>query len=367
MVRHAYFVDVMRLLARGVEQGDFPGAVLAVGYEGQLVFEMAVGSAALVPEAHRMTVDTRFDLASLTKPLATTTALMRLVEASQVSLEAPINAYLPSFEAQSCPSPTLRHLLTHSAGLPAWCPFYRDIEPGAPLTERRRQVYEAAHRTPLLTPAGTVTRYSDVGFILLGEVVEVVSGMPLDEFCATAVFGALDLPGIHFRHIDQPPASDGPIASTEACPWRGRVLNGEVHDENAWIMGGVAGHAGLFATARDIWRFAQGLVDGWHGCHWLVSPTTLHTFLQRQGSPPGSTWALGWDTPTPGQSSAGRYFPPTAMGHLGFTGTSLWIDIARRVIVVLLTNRVHPSRQREGLKAFRPALHNAVMQALGLA
>jgi CubicO group peptidase (beta-lactamase class C family) len=367
MVRHDGFGDVTHLLTQGVENGCFPGAVLAVGYAGQLVFEMAVGSAALMPEARRMTVGTTFDLASLTKPLATATALMGLVAASRVSLEAPVNAYLPTLAAPPHSAPTLRHLLTHSAGLPAWCPFYRDIQPDSPQLERRRQVYDAAHRVPLLTPAGTAVCYSDIGFILLGEVIEVISGVSLDEFCATAVFGALDLPGIHFRNTAQPQPSGAPVASTEACPWRGRVLNGEVHDENAWIMGGVAGHAGLFATARDLWRFAQGLVDGWHGRPWLVSTATLHAFLQRQGLPSGSTWALGWDTPTPGQSSAGRYFSPTAIGHVGFTGTSLWIDLARRLIVVLLTNRVHPSRRREGIKAFRPALHDAVMQALGLA
>ena len=162
--------------------------------------------------------------------------------------------------------------------------------------------------------------------------------------------------GMGFRNLTRPQPTGGPFASTESCPWRGRVLDGEVHDENAWIMGGVAGHAGLFATARQVWRFAQSLLDGLQGRAWLVSTATLRAFTTRQGMPEQSTWALGWDTPTPGHSSAGQYFSPTAIGHLGFTGTSLWIDPAQLVIVVLLTNRVHPSRQREGIRAFRPLI-----------
>jgi CubicO group peptidase (beta-lactamase class C family) len=141
-------------------------------------------------------------------------------------------------------------------------------------------------------------------------------------------------------------------------------MDGEVHDENAWIMGGVAGHAGLFATGRQVWQFAQSLLQGLKGRSWLVSTLTARTFTTCQDTPEGSTWALGWDTPTPGKSSAGQYFSPAAIGHLGFTGTSLWIDPATQVIVVLLTNRVHPSRQREGIRTFRPLIHNAVVRAL---
>jgi CubicO group peptidase (beta-lactamase class C family) len=359
------FEDVTRLLLQGVGDGSFPGAVLVVGYQGQLLYEMAVGAAALIPTERQMTADTMFDLASLTKSIATATALMLLVERGQVSLDEPLGSYLLAFgDARKATSPTLRQLLSHCAGLPAWRAYYRDIPPHWPQPERRDAVYRAVHGEPLLTCPEQAVRYSDVGFILLGEVVESVSGSPLDAFCTKAIFAPLHLPGMRFYHPKRPSPSAISFASTEACPWRGRVLNGEVHDENAWIMGGAAGHAGLFATADAVWQFAQGLLDGWHGRPWLVSPVTLHTFLQRQNLPNGSTWALGWDTPTPGQSSAGRYFSPTAIGHLGFTGTSVWIDLLRQVIVVLLTNRVHPSRQRDGIRAFRPAIHNAVMQAL---
>jgi serine-type D-Ala-D-Ala carboxypeptidase len=360
------FQDVSRLLQQAVGGGWFPGGVLLVGYQGQLVYEATIGQAALLPSRRPMTMDTMFDLASLTKPLATTTALMRLVESGRVRLDAPISAYLSAFNTSEPASPTLRQLLSHCSGLPAWRPYYQEIDPAWPQRDRRQAVYAAIHREPPIMPPGMIVQYSDAGFILLGELVEMLSGTPLDEFCHREVFGTLQLADLRFLNLTQPQPTVVSYASTEDCPWRGRILTGEVHDENAWVMGGVAGHAGLFGTARQVWQFAQRLLDGLRGRAWLVSTATLRTFTTRQGLPEGSTWALGWDTPTPGESSAGRYFAPTAIGHLGFTGTSLWIDPAQQVIVVLLTNRVHPSRQREGIRAFRPLIHDAVMQALGL-
>jgi CubicO group peptidase (beta-lactamase class C family) len=358
------FHDVSGLLRQAVEEECFPGAVLAVGYHGKLVYEEAVGASALIPSARRMTLDTVFDLASLTKPIATATALMRLVEESKVRLDAPADAYLDAVCRPDGDSPTLRQLLSHCAGLPAWRPYYQSIDPAWPLPDRRHAVYAAVHRESLIARPGTTVQYSDAGFILLGELVETVTGMSLDEFCGQRIFAALHVEGLGFRHLARPRPTGMPFASTERCPWRGRVIDGEVHDENAWIMGGVAGHAGLFATARQVWQFAQSLLDGLQGRAWLVSTATLRAFTTRQGVPEGSTWALGWDTPTAGRSSAGQYFSSAAIGHLGFTGTSLWIDPVQQVIVVLLTNRVHPSRQRDGLRSFRPLLHDAVMRAL---
>ncbi len=361
------FHGVSRLLAHGIEEGWFPGAVLLVGYQGDIVFEAAIGDAARTPQQRAMTLDTLFDLASLTKPIATATALMLLIEAGQLSLDVPVSAYLPSCGQDEKPSPTLRQLLAHCAGLPAWRPYYQQVDRALPQANRKRLVYDAVHREPLIAPPATMVRYSDVGFILLAELVETIAGAPFDEFCAQAIFRPLGLTRMGFIDLDRPRPIGLRFASTEACPWRKRILDGEVHDENAWITGGVAGHAGLFATAREVWGFAQALSGGLHGKGWLVSTPTLRTFTQRQSLPEGSTWALGWDTPTPGHSSAGRYFSPSALGHLGFTGTSLWIDPMKQVSVVLLTNRVHPTRQREGIKTFRPAIHDAVMHALNLA
>jgi CubicO group peptidase (beta-lactamase class C family) len=364
-MRHG-FHNVARLLRQGVEAECFPGAVLVVGYRRELVYEEAVGAAALIPSPRRMTVDTRFDLASLTKPMATATALMLLLEAGRVRLDDPIGLYLDAWCRSACDTPTLRQLLSHCSGLPAWRPYYQAIDLTAPPLDRRRAVYAAVHREPLIARPGTMVQYSDAGFILLGELVETVTSTPLEAFCRQEIFAALHLEDIAFRDPEQPRPAGALFASTEYCPWRQRILDGEVHDENAWIMSGVAGHAGLFATGRQVWRFAQSLLDGLQGRSWLVSPLTARTFATCQGAPGGSTWALGWDTPTPGKSSAGRYFSPTAIGHLGFTGTSLWIDPTQQVVVVLLTNRVHPSRQREGIRAFRPLIHDAVMRALTL-
>jgi serine-type D-Ala-D-Ala carboxypeptidase len=358
------FQDVARVLRQGVEAECFPGAVLVVGYQRNLVYEDAVGEAALIPSPRRMTLDTVFDLASLTKPIATATALMLLLEAGRVQLDDPIGTYLDAWRRPACATPTLRQLLSHCSGLPAWRPYYQAIDRTSPRPDRRRAVYAAVHREPLTYPPGTSVLYSDIGFILLGEIVETLTGMPLDAFCRQEIFAALHLGDMAFRNLERPWPVGVRFASTEQCPWRRRILDGEVHDENAWSMGGVAGHAGLFATGRQVWQFAQGLLDGLQGRSWLVSTLTARTFTACQGVPQGSTWALGWDTPTPGKSSAGRYFSPEAIGHLGFTGTSLWIDSTKQAVVVLLTNRVHPSRQREGIRTFRPLLHDAVMRAL---
>jgi len=365
--RRSSFQAVARLLVQGVTEGCFPGAVLVVGHQGELVFEDAVGDAAQVPSRRPMTPETVFDLASLTKPIATTTALMLLLDAGEVELDAPIRTYLPTDGQAEGASPSLRHLLTHSSGLPAVRPFYRRIDPALPQHERKQQMYRAVHREPLRAPPGTTMCYSDAGFILLAELVEAVAVTPFDDFCAAAIFRPLGLTEMGFIDLARPRPLGVPFASTEACPWRQRILAGEVHDENAWIMGGVSGHAGLFATARAVWRFAQTFLDGLHGRPWLASLPTMRSFIQPQSIPTGSTWALGWDTPTPGRSSSGRYFSSSAIGHLGFTGTSLWIDPVKDVSVVLLTNRVHPSRQREGIRAFRPAIHDAVMEALRIA
>jgi serine-type D-Ala-D-Ala carboxypeptidase len=358
------FDEVARTLRQGVEAGHFPGAVLVVGYQGTVVYEDAVGHAALAPSRRRMTLDTIFDLASLTKPMATATALMLLIDTGEVRLDDPVDTLLDTWCRPACDTPSLRQLLSHSSGLPAWRPYYRHIDRALAPPDRRRAVYDAVHREPLTAPPGAMVQYSDVGFILLGEVIETVAGRSLDRFCRQEIFGPLRLGDIAFRNLERPQPPDAPVASTEGCPWRGCIMAGEVHDENAWIMGGVAGHAGLFGTGRQVWRFAQGLLEGLKGGAWLASPPTVRAFTARQGTPDGSTWALGWDTPSPAKSSAGRYFSPAAVGHLGFTGTSLWIDPSTEVIVVLLTNRVHPSRQRQGIRIFRPLIHDAIMRAL---
>lgn len=313
--------------------------------------------------------DTRFDLASLTKVVATTTALMRLYDQQRFALDDRVADFLPCFGQGGRERITIRHLLTHSSGLPAWAPLYQQFDP-AELQDRRETFYELIARLPLLSPPGRQARYSDLGFIILGAVIEALSGMPLDRFCSQHLFTPLGLDSTGYRRLPsegQDPRASSPssYAATEVCPWRKRLLRGEVHDENAYAMGGVAGHAGLFGTAADLFRFTSMLLDCLDGrASSFLSPQTVATFTHRQGIPAGSTWALGWDTPSAQGSTAGRYFSPRSIGHTGFTGTSLWIDLLRRVTVICLTNRVHPSRHQADLKRFRPQLHDCIMQEL---
>jgi CubicO group peptidase (beta-lactamase class C family) len=221
---------------------------------------------------------------------------------------------------------------------------------------------------PLAYAPGSRMLYSDLGFIVLAELLAMLYQQPFESLFCQRVVQPLGLSALAYRPLDSStPAAPEAYAATERCPWRQRILVGEVHDENAWAMGGVAGHAGLFATAYAVWRFAQALLDTAAGHNdWLPAPL-LRASWQRHAGVPDSTRALGWDTPTPGRSAAGRYFAASSIGHLGFTGCSLWIDPVRQVIVVLCTNRVHPTRQAAGLTRLRPAVHNGIMQALGVA
>lgn len=281
------------------------------------------------------TGETLFDIASLTKPLSTATLAMMAVEAGALSLDD-----------RPRPDVTVAQIWSHSSGLPAW----------KRLGDTRDEVLRAVAAEPLESPPGTVARYSDLGFILLGATVERALGQPLDEAFAARIARPLGV-GTTFHPRD-----------AAACAPTEGDLRGVVHDENARAMGGVAGHAGLFSTARDVSRLAHSLVAAWHGVRSATVPRLLPPARVRQlwtpSGVPGSTWCLGWDRPSPAHSSAGTRWPRDGVGHLGFTGCSLWIDPPRGRWVVLLSNRVHPTRANEAIKAFRPALHDAIVAAL---
>jgi CubicO group peptidase (beta-lactamase class C family) len=271
---------------------------------------------------------------------------------------------------------TLRQLTTHTGGFKAWHPLYEMLSPASPEDPGRAAEARCAQAArcilaqPLAYPPGTQVRYSDLGFILLGCLLERQYGQPLSTLFLDKVARPLGLAPIAYRPLGgSSPLPDRPdaYAATEACGWRGRVLVGEVDDENAWALGGVAGHAGLFATAKAVWQFAQALLDTAVGRRSWLPPELLLQSWQRRPSPDGSTRAIGWDTPSAVGSTAGDYFSPRSIGHLGFTGTSLWIDPDHDVIVVLCTNRVHPSREATGIQRLRPEVHNLVMQAVGVA
>jgi len=358
--------EVDRIVQKAVADGAFPGAVLAVGRRGKLVRLEAFGRYTYEADAPRVTTDTVYDLASLTKVVLTTTVAMTLVDAGRLDLDAPVSSVVPGFRGNGKEKVRFRQLLTHSGGLLWWAPLYEEL--------RGHEAY--IHRIlamPLDYAPGTKTVYSDLGLILLGEALERLGGAPLDELGRQRVFEPLGMSDTRYR----PPVALRPrIAPTENDPWRGRTLVGEVHDENAFALEGVAPHAGLFSSAGDLSRFAQMLLNGGtlEG-HRVVSTRTVEAFTRRQGIE-GSSRALGWDTPTdetarrsstpgqPGYSSAGSLFSARSFGHTGFTGTSIWMDPERDLFTILLTNRVHPTRDNRAILKVRGHLADAVIRSL---
>ena len=363
-------------LQAAVEDGTFPGAVLSVQLRGEVVYEAAVGRRALKDIDSAVTVGTCYDLASLTKVLATTTAWTLLIQQGLAALDDPIDRILE--ELRDCPVgvATVRDLLTHSSGLPGWRPYYERIaaiearQQGFMGSAQARQaVLGYIAQEALLYDRGSRSLYSDLGFMLLGLGVERLSGEPLDSFTRRRIYEPLDahpltyVPRKPLTFRAEPSVSKLTIAPTEEDPWRGRTLCGEVHDENAFALGGTAGHAGLFGTARAVLAVGQAWLQARRGDRGLLDRHLVQSFTTRQPAVPNSSWALGWDTPS-GVSSSGTLFSRESFGHLGFTGTSLWIDPAKDLQVVLLSNRVHPSRRNESIRAFRPLIHDLVCREL---
>ena len=373
---------VQKAIEKSIEKAEIPGAVVLarMPIEDELFEHLCVrGHAVLQPERLPMTRETVFDLASLTKPMATSSAILLLVKAGAIQLRDPVSKVLPAFADRDKDAVTLRHLLTHSAGLKPWRAFHKllirkerksfDRILGTP--EGREWILNRVIRSGLVHDPGEAAVYGDLDFIVLGAVVEAVAQQPLDVFCAEQIFGPLGMKDTRFLPLPVDGTSSANavpaelrrrIAATENCAWRDRILWGEVHDPNASAMGGVAGHAGLFSTADDVMTFAGAFLDGWHGRSDLFPQTLVREFCTRQHLPKDSDWAMGWDTPTPGASSSGQYFSANSVGHLGFTGTSLWIDLEREAIVVMLTNRVHLVAKRSRFD-LRPKLHDFIIDA----
>ena len=314
-----------------VASGEIPGVVVLVGRGDTVLYHRAFGWRALVPAAETMTVDTVFDIASLTKPVATTLAVMALVERGAVKLDAPLGRYLKEFKSPAFTEVTIRRILTHSAGLVA-NPPNGTVQGGFPAAAR------AIAKLPLDYPPGTGFQYSDTGFILLGEVVRRVSGERLDRYFDRLIARPLALRDTTFRPGEPIRARTAP---TEY--WRGHMLRGEVHDPRARLLGGVAGHAGLFAPARDLAKICRMLVDQgtWNGKQILRSDTV--TLMWTRAPEGNGKWALGWDVTSGYAATMAPFFPAGSVGHLGFTGTSIWIDPASRTYLIVLSNRVHPN------------------------
>lgn len=339
-----------------VAKKAFPGAVLAVGQHGRLLALKAFGRIDAAPDAPPMPVDALFDLASLTKVIGTTTAAEILYDRGRLNLDAPVVRYLPEFGGTAGHEAiTVRELLTHSSGLQPSGLLWQHA------TDREGIMRQIDTMAAPDRPGGHY-RYQDINMILMGAIVEHLTGMPLDSFLQKEVFGPLRMTDTGFR----PAKSLLPrIAPTEQDDiFRHMLVRGVVHDENAFVMGGVAGHAGLFSTARDLATLAQLYLDGgtYRGRR-LIKASTIRRFATRQDIPPGSARALGWDTPTPG-GLFGTLASPRALIHTGFTGTSIYIDPDRDAFVILLTNRVNPTRDNGLIGQARPAIHTAVLTTL---
>lgn len=357
----------------------FPGAVLLVGQDREVLYHKAFGCRSLQPAISSMEKDTVFDIASLTKVLVTTTLMMQLVDRGQVDVDSGLSRIFQTFSTLGKERMKVRHLLAHCSGYPATLPFYKQIikadrgERTGIMASRGalEMVYNEIFRTRLEHAPGTATMYSDLGFMLLGAAVEMLSGgAHLDRVAKRDILlplglqstGYIDLSQIRRRGLEQ--VSDV-IAPTAYCPWRNRILCGEVHDDNAWAMGGIAGHSGVFSTALDLHTFTSEMIRCWHGQGTLVSQQVVRRFWTIDGTVPASSWALGWDTPSKVGSSAGKYFSPHSVGHLGFTGCSIWVDPERNLDVILLSNRIHPRTDNNGIREFRPLIHDLVMEVLG--
>jgi CubicO group peptidase (beta-lactamase class C family) len=356
---------IIELLQEGARQGVYPGAVLLVARGDEMVLFKAVGHCSLKPELAPMRKDTVFDLASLTKPLATTLGIMKLIDQGGLNLDEPLASLLPVEIPEDKRGLTPRLLLCHCSGLADWEPFYLELTRCRP-EERKKVLRSRVIEKPLASPPGEGCLYSDLGFMVLEWVIEEATHMPMHLFLSRYFYEPLALErtligGIMLSNRFE----EAQYAATENCPWRNKVLRGQVHDENAFAAGGYSGHSGLFGTAEDIYTLADMLWAHFRGDRQdYFKPRTVRSFFTRQDIVKGSSWALGWDTPSP-NSSSGKHFSRNSFGHLGFTGTSIWMDLDQDVIVVFLTNRIHPSRSNEKIKAFRPRLHDVIMEELG--
>jgi CubicO group peptidase (beta-lactamase class C family) len=341
------------MLRDGVANHAFPGAAVAITHNTRLVALQGIGRFTYEPESPEVTAETIYDLASVSKVVGTTAMAMLLWERGLLDLEVRVADVIPKFAGSDARRGrvTVRMLLAHSSGLPAYERLYER-------TRTRDELLAAAFSITLEAEPGMRTAYSDIGFIILGELLERVAGESLDTFCSREIFQPLGMSHTRFNPL---PEWKLRIPSTvDDREFRHRMIQGEVHDENASVMGGIAGHAGIFSTAADVARFAHCMLQGGQP---ILRRETVELFATRQAEPLGSSRALGWDTPSQ-PSQSGRYFSPRSFGHLGYTGTSLWIDPERQLSVTLLTNRTWPDCSSQEIKEFRPRFHDAVVESL---
>ena len=352
------FSSAFAVLREAISQRAFPAACVAIAHRDHLVALKALGHFTYEANSPAPSPASVFDLASVTKVVTTTTMGMILYERSRLELDATVAGTVPEFLADSCGEAdsrrrdvTFRMLLAHASGLPAYEKLFLK-------TQARDELLRAAFTTSLSADPGTRAEYSDIGFILLGAALERLANESLDTFCQREIFGPLAMSNTTFNPSAGARGKIPPTADDRT--FRHKIIQGEVQDENAFVLGGVAGHAGLFSTAEDLTRFAHAML---HRGRPILRPETVALFTTRQVAPAGTSRALGWDTPS-APSQSGKYLGPNSFGHLGYTGTSLWIDPERQLAIVLLTNRTWPDCANQAIKQVRPRFHDAVVEAL---
>ena len=352
------FRSAFGIVEKAIADHAFPACSLAVVLRGELVAHKALGRFTYDPASPEVSLASIFDLASLTKVVATTAIAMILYERGLLDLEAPVTAIVPEFGGRFAGEDTRRHevtlrmLLAHSSGLPAYEKLFLRAT-------NRQDLLEAAFTTQLAADPGTRAKYSDIGFIILGVALERLADEALDVFCQREIFGPLGM--THTTFSPTQALKDSVPPTDDDRSFRHRIIQGEVQDENASVLDGVAGHAGLFSTAEDLAIFAHAMLNAGHP---ILRAATVELFSRRESAPQGTSRALGWDTPS-APSQSGKYFSPHSVGHLGYTGTSLWIDRDRQLSIALLTNRTWPDCQNQAIKQVRPAVYDSVIEALG--
>lgn len=380
--------SIDRAFKKALADGIFPAADLLVAKGGEVICQAHYGNA----REH-----TCFDIASITKSVSTATLTMMLVAEELLKLDDTVYQWLAGAREPAHRQMTVRHLLEHTAGFPAWQPYYRELPLSLVGTEAgKRLLLDSCFHEELITAPGEKTLYSDIDYMLLGEIVEQAGGVPLDMLFSQRIARPLELSDTFFvrtmgqpvqtsrrtttsadQHVpipkhglpaERPKRKEGEhrrFAPTEDCPWRERVLHGEVHDQNAYALGGVAGHAGLFSTATDLHRFARELVRCWRGeSNWIPQGVVREFIPEEKMKPVGDEYALGWSRPSRQDSASGHRFSANTIGHLGYTGCSLWIDLSQDFWIILLTNRIHPTTMNEKIKPFRPMLHDLIYDEL---
>jgi len=352
------FSSAFSILCEAIGERAFPATSLAITQEDRVVALKSFGNFTFEASSPTVTPATLFDLASLTKVVAITTMAMILYERGLLALDAPVAGTVPEFLADSCGDfdprrrdVTFRMLLAHCSGLPAYEKLFLKAR-------SRDELLRAAFTTSLSADPGSRAEYSDIGFIVLGAALERIAEESLDVFCQREIFGPLAMASTTFNPPTEMRAQIPPTADDHA--FRTRIIQGEVQDENAFVLGGIAAHAGLFSTAEDLARFAHSML---HGGRPILRPETIAVFTRRESAPLGTSRALGWDTPS-SPSQSGRHFSTASYGHLGYTGTSLWVDPERQLSVTLLTNRTWPDCSNQSIKQIRPRFHDAVIEAL---